>query len=223
MRTVAQAFPIAATLLSLALVADGRPKDKVEALEPVLDQVRSELDLTDEQVGRLEGVLGDQVDRARVAVDGFGGLSFDSVVDLLAEARDMKKDLEKELGGFLSDEQKAKLKGLPASKQIYREAIAVAITEARLGKLEKELELTADQRGPAREALLDGIREATDIVEGVVDKEKGSKRSVMDALLDLRATERSTNRRLERVLTDEQKERLERYRQESRKASRSKG
>jgi hypothetical protein len=196
--------------------------ESIPSLAPALQQMKTELGLSDRQVGQVEELLVDRYGRVKAAVDEFGGVSFDSVVDVLAEARSVRDEFIPSLKAVLSDEQRAKLGSLPKAHEIYVAAAGGWLTEAYLDKLSRKVGLSQEQLTDLRSVTLEHFRDAVSIVEGVIEN-GGAKKVVLDAVVDLRGVQRQTQRDVEKRLTDEQTAKLERFREESDAASLAKG
>jgi len=195
------------------------------ALKPAVEELKKELLLTDPQVSEAERLLIGQMDRAKAAVENFGGISFDSVLDLIVEARATREEFIPAMRNLLTDQQKAKLAKLPKAHEVYAAAVAGWLTEAQIGKLRSRIGLTDEQVTQVRPALLEQYRDAALIVVGLVRNEddKSMKKTVLDAVVDLRTVQRTAEREMKRNLTDVQKEQFESYHEESAKKSREKG
>jgi hypothetical protein len=210
-------------LAAVPIEAGGEGRlESIPSLAPALQQMKTELGLSDAQVNQAEGLLADQYGRVKAVVDEFGGVSFDSVVDVLAEARSVRDDFIPKLNGVLSEEQRAKLGSLPKAHEIYIAAAGGWLTEAYLDKLGRKVGLSREQLADLRSVTLEHFRDAVSIVEGVIEG-GGAKKAVLDAVVDLRGVQRQTRRDVEKRLTDEQKGKLEAFREESDEASLSKG
>jgi hypothetical protein len=195
------------------------------ALKPAVEELKRELQLTDEQVAQVQKLVTGQIGRVSAAVENFGGISFDSVLDLMVEARATRDEFIPAMRSVLTEEQKAKLAKLPKAHEIYVAAVAGWLTEAQLEKLRDRLALEDGQLPQVRAALLAGFRDAATIVEGLIREadDKSMRETVLDAVVDLRTVQRTTEREIQRQLSDEQKARLESYREESSRKSRAKG
>ena len=162
--------------------------------------------------------------RVTSAVENFGGISFNSVLDLLVEARAAREEFIPAMQKILTEEQKGKLAKLPKAHEVYVAAMAGWLAEAQLGKLKGKVGLTDGQIPGVRSVLLTQYQEAVRIVEGLVRNadDKSMKATVLDAVVDLRTMQRTAERGIERELTEEQKARFESYRDESDKESQDK-
>ena len=209
-----------ALILSSAAVARAEgPMDlaSMPALQSALKQMKAELALSDQQSADAGKLIASRVRRVEVAIDSFGGVNFDSVLDLLVEARSIKDEFVPELKGLLNEEQKAKLGKLPKAHEIYIAAMAGWITEGRVKKLDGRVQLTEAQIPQIRSVLLQQARGAVEIVEGLVVKDEKSldRASILDTVMDLRMMVRQGERGIEPILSAEQKTALEAYRDES--------
>lgn len=184
------------------------------ALQPALTQLKAELALTDQQSAQAARLIGSRVSRIEAAVESFGDVSFDSVVDILVEARSVKDEFIPELQGLLTAEQKAKLGQLPKNHDVYVSAMAGWITEGRLKKLSLKVRLTDAQIPQVRAVLLDQARDAVTIVEGLASGD-GGKKKILDAVVDLRGVVRQGERKIQPLLSAEQKTALEAYHADS--------
>jgi hypothetical protein len=195
------------------------------ALKPAVEELKQELQLTDEQVARVQEFVIGQIGRVSAAVENFGGISFDSILDLMVEARATRDEFIPAMSSVLTEEQEAKLAKLPKAHEIYVAAVAGWLTEAQLEKLRDRLALEDNQLPQVRAALLAGFRDASTIVEGLMREadDHSMREIVLDAVLDLRTAQRTAEREIQRLLSDEQRARLESYREESAKKSRAKG
>lgn len=186
------------------------------ALRPALDQMKTQLSLDDDQVTRAEGLIGGQVVRIEDAVERFGDVSFDSVLDLMVEVRSVKNDFIPELKGLLNDNQKAKLGQLPKSHEMWVSAMAGWLTEGRLKKLAKRLSLSDAQLPEVREVLLEQGRDAFSIVVGVIAG-GDVKKDILNAVVDLKGVVRQGERDVKKILTPEQRAAFEAVRDDSAK------
>jgi len=214
---------VAVTLL-LSVAGQAPAQERLQAtpaLQPALAEMKSQLNLSDAQAGQVAGLLADRYARLKTFVDEFGGVSFDSVVDVLVEARSLRDDFVPALQGVLTDEQRAKLAQLPKAHELYVAAAGGWLTEAYLDKLGRRVGLTGEQLGELRPVTLEHFRDAVSIVEGLVAG--GEKKAILDAVVDLRGVQRQTRRDVEKRLTAEQKAKLDALRAESDKASLEKG
>ncbi len=138
---------LAAAILFVGTASTARSQDlsSLPALAPALAELRSELALTDQQSKDASNVIVGLLGRAKGAVDRFGGLSFESVLDLLVEARSIREEYGSRIAGLLTEEQKAKLEKLPKRHELYLSAMAGWLTEAQLGKLKERVGLKDEQ------------------------------------------------------------------------------
>ncbi len=203
-----------------AVRAQGLPQKST--VTPVLveaaEKIRTELALTDDQAEELRVLVSDRLMRAEVVAASFGHVSFDSVIDLLTEARSIKKEFIPQLNALLTPQQKAKLANLPHQRQLWSAVTAAWMAEARLKTLAARVNLTPDQVPAVRTELLAEFHDAADIVDELLRADNGrrpSTEAALDAALDLRAAVRAGTRRVERILTPEQRAALEAYRHES--------
>jgi hypothetical protein len=188
------------------------------SLQPAVEELKSQLALTDQQVREAENIMVSFVDRAKTAVDNFGGVTFESIVDLLSEAQAIREEYVPRITGLLNQDQIQKLKSLPRAHELYVSAMAGWLTEAQLGKLRERVGLTEAQIPETRALLLSQFGDAVGLVEGLVRREGDQqlgKSEIMDAVLDLRSIQRQTNRKLRGMLTEEQKSRLDAFERES--------
>jgi hypothetical protein len=194
------------------------------ALKPAVAQLKTELQLTDQQVSDAGRLVTGQMARVTSAVENFGGISFESVLDILVEARAAREEFIPAMQKILTEEQKGKLSKLPKAHEVYVAAMAGWLAEAQLGRLKGKVELTDAQIPGVRSVLLTQYEEAVRIVEGLVRNtdDKSMKATVLDAVVDLRTMQRTAERGIERELTGEQKARFESYRDESDKKSQDK-
>ncbi len=194
-------------------IADAIP----ESLRPALQDMRRDLALTEEQSAQASTLLVDQISKAAAAVENFGGISFNSVVDLLGMARSIREEFIPQFQGILTAEQRTKLAEMPKSREIYVSAMAGWFAEARVNKLKSRVNLTEAQIPQVRDALLSEFREAINIIEGISNRDTGrsSRSAIFDAVVDLRGIQRSSQRAVERTLTPEQRTALDAYERES--------
>jgi hypothetical protein len=118
------------------------------ALKPAVEELKQELQLTDEQVARVQEFVIGQIGRVSAAVENFGGISFDSILDLMVEARATRDEFIPAMSSVLTEEQEAKLAKLPKAHEIYVAAVAGWLTEAQLEKLRDRLALEDNQLPP---------------------------------------------------------------------------
>ena len=148
----------------------------------------------------------------------FGHVTFDSVIDLLTEARSIKKDVIPQLNALLTPQQKATLANLPRQRQLWSTVAAAWMAEARLKSLAARVDLTPDQVPAVRTQLLAEFHDAADIVDELLradNEQRPAPSAVLDAVLDLRAAVRAGTRKVEQMLTPEQRAALEAYRHDS--------
>jgi hypothetical protein len=204
-----------AAVASLLWAAPGRAQDlsHLPALAPALNELKTELALTNEQSSEAATVIVDLLGSAQGVLDGMDGLNFDSILDLLVEVRSMKEEFGPRLGAVLTEEQREKLAELPKRHQIYSAAVSGWLTEALAGKLNKRVELTDQQLPQVRSLLLERFQEVAGIVEGLVkkDEDENAKDTILGAILDLRSIQRQTRRDVAKLLNDDQRARLEEY------------
>ena len=206
--------------------AQALPPESV--VRPVLveaaEEIRTELGLTDAQAREFRILIGERLMRAEVVAASFGHVTFDSVIDLLTEARSIKKEFIPQLNALLTPQQKATLANLPRERQLWRTVAAAWMAEARLKSLAARVNLTPDQVPAVRTQLLAEFHDAADIVDELLRADNGQRpatSAVLDAVLDLRAAVRAGTRRVEQMLTPEQRAALEAYRHDSERPSHS--
>jgi hypothetical protein len=207
----------------LGLTAAGQASAQLSglpALEPAVDELKAELDLTDRQVEDAKSLVTAEMVRVTAAVESFGGITFDSVLDLLVEARATRDELIPALRRILTHDQIERLAKLPKAHEVYLAAMSGWLTEAQLAKLRDRLGLTEAQIPAIRSVLLGQYREAVRIAEGFVRRadDKSMQETVLDAVVDLRTIQRTTERGIERELSDEQKASFQSYRDDPRKS-----
>ena len=215
---------LAAAALLLIGHGHARAQERLQAtpaLQPALTEMKRHLDLSDDQVGQVEGLLAERYGRIKAFVDEFGGVSFDSVVDVLVEARSVRDEFVPALKGVLNDEQRARLGQLPKEHEVYVAAVGGWLAEAYLDKVGRRVDLSGEQVGELRPVILDRFRDAVSIVEGLVGD--GGKKAILDAVVDLRGVQRQTRRDVEKRLNAEQRAKLEALRAESDAVSLEKG
>jgi hypothetical protein len=183
---------------------DSRP-----GLKTMLAEIRDQLELTDGQVTTARGLIEGQIDRARAVVEELDEFTFDSVLDLLVEARSIREEFIPQLRGLLDERQLEKLDALPKSSEIYIQGMVGWIVEERVDKLRDRLGLESEQIDEIREVITDQIRDSVEILEGIDRGEDSSRRDMLDAVMDLRGAQRSANRQIGRLMTDDQKSRFE--------------
>jgi hypothetical protein len=216
--------PVGLIVLVAVLAAAGSSRaesrlQSLPALEPAVAEMKAQLGLSDAQMSQVEGLVVDRYEQVRAVVEEFGGgVSLDSVVDVLAEARSVRDDFVPALKGALTEEQRGRLAALPKAHEIYVAVGCGWLTEAYLDKLGRKVGLSAEQVADLRPVALGHFRDAVSIVEGVVAG-GGAKKAMLDAVVDLRGVQRQIQRDVQRRLTDEQKARLEGVRKEADAAS----
>lgn len=204
------AFLVALATTPAAMAGD---LDDKPALKAMLEEMRVQLDLTDGQVATATGLIEDESERAKVVVDELDDVTFDSVLDLLVEARAIREDFLPKLRGILDEKQKKKLKSLPKSDEIYIQAGVAWIADEKVDKLRRRLGLSEGQVPRVREIVTEQVRDSVEIVDGVKGGEGKKRQEVLDVMVDLRGAQRRANRELDGVLDDEQKVKLEQLRE----------
>jgi hypothetical protein len=204
-------------LIAIGPVGAQQTLASAPALKPAVEELKSELALTDQQVQEAENILVGFVARAKTAVNNFGGITFESIVDLLSEAQAIREEFIPRITSLLDESQVQKLKTLPKAHELYVSAMAGWLTEAQLEKLKERVGLTEGQIPETRALLLGQFEDAVGIVEGFVNRDgaKLAKSEVMQAVLDLRSVQRQTRRKLRSTLTEEQKTRLDAFEKET--------
>ena len=94
------------------------------------------------------------------------------------------------------------------------------MAEARLKKLAARIRLTPAQVPEVRDALLGQFHDAADIIDGLFRTTNGQppgKQAIIDAVLDLRSAIRAGQRKIDRLLTPEQRAALQAYKKDSEK------
>jgi len=187
-------------------------------LTPVIEELRTTLALTDAQSAEVSRLLVERAGRAAAMMDKAGDLSLDSVIDLLVAARSMRDEFLPQLSAVLTEEQKARLQGLPKSSNVYIAAMAGWLAEARLNKLQGVLRLTDAQVPGVRQVLLDQFRTMARAVSGVATggRTAASTSAILDVIVDLRAAQRMGRRSIQDILTPEQVRSLEAWEAASR-------
>ena len=135
-------------------------------------------------------------------------------LDLLTEARSIKKEFIPQLNALLTPQQKAKLANLPRQRELWSTVAAAWMAEARLKSLDARVNLTPDQVPAVRTQLRAEFHDAADIVDELLRADSGQRPAtgaVLDAVLDLRAAVRAGTRKVEQMLTPEQRAALEAY------------
>jgi len=215
-----------ATILGVRATAVGQPAPADLSATPALaeaeQKIRTELALTPDQEARARALITDRLGKAEQIVDSFGDVSLDSVIDLLSEARAIKKEFIPQITALLTPEQKARLAKLPKSEDLWTNVASAWMAEARLKKLAARLRLTPAQVPQVRDALVGQFHDAADIIDGLFRTPNGQppgKQAILDALLDLRSAIRAGQRKIDRLLTSEQRAALQAYKADSEKAS----
>lgn len=209
-------FIVASAELSVSLAETSTSKktssetsiSSIPELEPALNQIRSELSLTDAQVAQVEALIVRQFEKTKSMLEGITDLNFDAMVDILVTAREMRNEFIPALLNVLTEEQKAKLKNLPKSHGIYISAMAGWLTEGQLRKLTSHLNLTEEQLPQVRSVLQEQYDQAIELVGGLM-KQEPSPDLILDSILDLRTVHRQGLRKLKALLNAEQKTKLE--------------
>jgi hypothetical protein len=195
-----------------------------ESVRPVLveaaEKIRTELGLTDAQARELRLLMVERLMRAAAVAASFGHVTFDSVIDLLIEARSIKKEFIPQLNALLTPQQKAKLANLPRQRELWSTVAAASMAEARLKSLDARVNLTPDQVPAVRTQLLAEFHDAADIVNELLRADNGQ-RPATGAVLDLRAAVRAGTRKVEQMLTPAQRAALEASRHDSERPSHS--
>ena len=135
--------------------AQALPPESV--VRPVLveaaEEIRMELGLTDAQAREFRILIVERLMRAEAVAASFGHVTFDSVIDLLTEARSIKTEFIPQLNALLTPHQKAKLANLPRQRQLWSTVAAAWMAEARLKSLDARVNLTPDQVPAVRTQL----------------------------------------------------------------------
>ena len=218
---------VAMTVVPSPAAGQAAPADltATPALADAAQKIRTELALTSEQQTKARAILVDRLNRAEAVVDSFGDISLDSVIDLLSEARSIQKDFIPQLNAMLTPEQKTKLANMSKDRQLWGDVTSAWMAEARLKKLASKVQLTNSQIPQVRDALVSQFRDAAAIVDGLfhaTSAEQPGRKAMLDAVLDLRSAIRSGQRKIDRLLTSEQRAALEAYKKDSEKASQAK-
>jgi len=183
----------------------------VEAAE----EIRTELGLTDTQTREFRTLIVERLTRAEAVAASFGDSTLDAIIDLLTELRSMNKELIPRLNALLTPQQKAKLANLPRQRQLWSTVATAWMAEARLKSLAARVNLTSDQAPAVRTQLLAEFHDAADILDELLRADDGQRpatSAVLNAVLDLRAAVRAGTRKVEQILTPEQRAALEAYR-----------
>jgi len=195
------------------------------ALAEAEQKIRTELALTPEQEARARALFTERLKKAEQTVNSFGDISLDSVIDLLSEARDIKKEFIPRITALLTPEQKARLAKLPKSEELWTNVTSAWMAEARLKKLDERIRLTPAQVPTVRDALLVQFHDAADIIDGLFRTTNGrppGKQAIIDAVLDVRSAIRAGQRKIDRLLTPQQRAALQAYKADSERASHAK-
>jgi Spy/CpxP family protein refolding chaperone len=218
-----------AMILGGRATAAGQPAPADLSATPALaeaeQKIRTELALTPDQEARARALITERLGKAEQIVESFGDVSLDSVIDLLSEARAIKKEFIPQITSLLTPEQRARLAKLPKSEDLWTNVTSAWMAEARLKKLAARIRLTPAQVPEVRAALLGQFHDAADIIDGLFRTTNGQppgKQAVMDAVLDLRSAIRAGQRRIDRLLTPEQRAALQAYKADSERASQAK-
>jgi hypothetical protein len=158
-------------------------------------------------VTQVETLIVRQFEKTRSVLENITNLDFDAMVDLLVTAREMRNEFIPSLLNVLTEEQKAKLKNLPKSHNIYISVMAGWLTEGQLRKLTSRLDLTEEQLPQVRSILQEQYDQAIELVGGLIQQEP-SPDSILDAILDLRLVHRQGLRKLKALLNTEQTPKL---------------
>ncbi len=219
-----------AMVLGVRATAAGQPAPATLSATPALAEaelkIRTELALTPEQEVRARALITERLKKAEQVVDTFGDVSLDSLIDLLSEARDIKREFIPQITALLTPEQKARLAKLPRSEDLWTNVGSAWMAEARLKKLAERIRLTPAQVPPVRDALLGQFHDAADIIDGLFRTTNGrppGKQAIIDAVLDVRSAIRAGQRKIDRLLTPEQRAALQAYKADSERASQAKG
>ena len=219
-----------AALFVLPPTAQAQALPPESGVRPVLieaaEEIRTELGLTDAQARAFRLLIVERLMRAEAVAASFGHVTFDSVIDLLTEARSIKKEFIPQLNALLTPQQKAKLAHLPRQRQLWSTVAAAWMAEARLKSLSARVNLTPDQVPAVRTQLLAEFHDTADIVDELLRADNGQRPAagaVLDAVLDLRAAVRAGTRKVEQMLTPEQRAALEAHRHDSGPSHSSRG
>ena len=196
-------------------------EQSLPALMTVANQYKTELSLSDEQTKKAHDLITGQMQKIEGLVDRFGGVSFDSVLDLMEQGRAIRDEFIPQLQNILTPEQKEKLKKMPKDAKLYQSLMSAWLAEARVKKLASRVHLTPDQIPKVREVLLNEFQDAADILQGLakVGEEQDKKKAVLDGVLDLRGAIRNGQRNIQKLLTPEQQKAFDEYKKESQKNS----
>ncbi len=216
-----------ATLFVQPPIVQGQTLSPESVVKPVAEaaaEVKTELGLTDAQAREFQVLIVERLVRAQAVATSFGHVSIDSVIDLLTEARSIKTEFIPKLNALLTPRQKATLAHLPRQRQLWSRMAAAWMAETRLHSLDARVNLTPDQVPAVRTQLLAEFHDAADIVDELLRADNGQRPAtgaVLDAVLDLRAAVRAGTRKVEQILTPEQRAALEADRRDSERASHS--
>jgi hypothetical protein len=137
-----------AMILGVRATAAGQPApadlSATPALAEAAQKIRNELALTPEQEARARALMTERLGKAEQTVDSFGDVSLDSVIDLLSEARAIRKEFIPRITALLTPEQKARLAKLPKSEDLWSNVTSAWMAEARLKKLAARIRLTPE-------------------------------------------------------------------------------
>ena len=180
-----------------------------EAVLATLAETADQLALRDDQKAEARRVIGDEFARTSDVIDAISDdLSFESVVDLLAEAKNIRESFVPSIQGILDEDQKERLDRLPHDDSFYIGMAARMITDSRIKKLSEKVGLSETQIPEARRALDSGFRDALEVVYGLAH-DGGEDAGAMDILVDLRGIQRGVKRDLGRVLDEGQMAKLD--------------
>jgi Spy/CpxP family protein refolding chaperone len=212
-----------ATLFMLPPRVQAQALPAESGVRPVLveaaEEIRTELGLTDTQTREFRLLIVERLMRAEAVAASFRDSTLDAIIDLLTELRSMKKEFIPRLNALLTPQQKAKLANLPRQRQLWSTVAAAWMAEARLKSLAARVNLTSDQAPAVRTQLLAEFHDAADILDELLRADDGQRpatSAVLDAVLDLRAAVRAGTRKVEQILTPEQRAALEAYRHDPR-------
>ncbi len=179
-----------------------------EAILTTLAETADQLSLRDDQRDDARRIIGEEFARTSEVIDAISDdLSFESVVDLLAEAKNIRESFVPSIQGILDDSQKERLERLPHDDSFYIGMAARMITDSRVEKLAEKVGLAEGQIPEVRRALDSGFRDALEVVYGLAHD--GEDSGAMDILVDLRGIQRGVKRDLGKVLDEGQMARLD--------------
>jgi hypothetical protein len=208
-----------ATLFMLLPRVQAQALPAESGVRPVLveaaEEIRTELGLTDTQTREFRILIVERLTRAETVAASFRDSTLDAIIDLLTELRSMNKEFIPRLNALLTPQQKAKLANLPRQRQLWSTVAAAWMAEARLKSLTARVNLTPDQAPAVRTQLLAEFHDAADILDELLRADDGQRpapSAVLDAALDLRAAVRAGTRKVEQILTPEQRAALDAYR-----------